>query len=81
MPMTDPRQTERNYGNSVLRDTVSLKPTVSTPTTPDALLLPVHAVKCVCVCVCVLVHGSQATGLCFLCPHITSCVIAAEFAD
>ena len=56
MPMTDPCQTERNYGNSVLRDTVSLKPTVSTPTTPDSFLLSVHAVRCVyvyvCVCVC-----------------------------
>lgn len=84
MPMTDPRQTEHNYGNSVLRDTVSLKPTVSTPTTPDSFLLPVQAVRCVCVCVgllCVLAHECQAGPVFLMCPHITFCVIAPEVAD
>lgn len=35
MPMTDPRQTERNYGNGILGDTVSLNPSVSSPTAAD----------------------------------------------
>lgn len=51
--MTDPCQTEDNYGNGVLKDTVSLKPIVSTPTTTDSF--PAACSCCeVCVCVCVL---------------------------
>lgn len=76
MPMTDPRQTEHNYGNSVLRDTVSLKPTVSTPTTPDSFLLPVQAVRCVCVCgfaVCIGTWMSSWTSVSNVSPYNFLC--------
>lgn len=64
MPMTDPRQTEDNYGNDVLKDTVSLKPTVSTPNTTDSFLLPIHVMRCVSLWVCVCVSGGGGGLLC-----------------
>lgn len=86
MPMTDPRQTERNYGNGVLRDTVSLKPSVSTSTIRQTAAACACWEVCVrervyCVFVCVLMHDCQAGPACLLCPHITFCVIAPEVAD
>lgn len=56
MPMTDPRQMERNYGKSVLRDTVSLK-TLRLLLDCSRLLLPAHAaVSSACACVCASVR-------------------------
>lgn len=43
MPMTDPRQTERNYGNGILGDTVSLNPSVSSPSAADCCEVGVSA--------------------------------------
>lgn len=79
MPMTDPRQTEHNYGNSVLRDTVSLKPSVSTLTTPDCCCLCM--LWGVCLCVCVGAWLSSWTSVSTVSPHNFFCVIAPEVAD
>lgn len=71
--MTDPCQTEDNYGNGVLKDTVSLKPIVSTPTTTDSFPAACSCYE-VCVCVCaVWISSRTSVSKRVLCPCITPC--------
>lgn len=73
MPMTDPRQTEDNYGNGVLKDTESLKPT--SPLQIQQALSCSHSMLwgvCVCVRVCEMGGGllceCQAGPASLMCP-------------